>query len=144
MYSGAALKSMLGDVAPGSLEAELVATDRILQRWAVSIGTGLPTERWDDRPISKPLPLDDDTAIVVDQIILKCPPRTRRIVKAWYRTPAPVHIIAEEMRMSRRGLYTAWRLSLNFLKLKFEMANHPPLQNLLHVRTMETVKLEEP
>lgn len=144
MYAGSVLKSML-DTAPadGDLPAEFASTDRILQRWAVSIGTGLPADSWDDRPISKPPPLDDDTAIVVDQIILHAPPKTARLIVAWYKTPASCQQIAYKMGMSRRGLIIGWRLSLNFLKCKFEMSGNVTLARLLKNRVYASSILDE-
>jgi hypothetical protein len=140
-YSSAVLKAMLEDALPvhGVLGQELIATDRILQRWAVSIGMGLPTERWDDRRPSKPPPLDDDAAIVVDQIVLRSPPRTQRLVREWYKTPLPSIRIAQNLGIkSRRALYTSWQLSLNFLKWKFECSNNATIHNLLMFRAYES------
>ena len=88
MYAKSALKAMHGEAVPGALEPELVPVDRIMLRWAVANGSGLPSDRWDDNPRqSKPPPLDDDTALVVDRLILKCPVKTRTILQKWYCTP---------------------------------------------------------
>lgn len=135
MYAKSALKAMLGEAVPGSLDPELVPVDRIMLRWAVANGSGLPANRWDDNPRqSKPPPLDDDTALVVDRLVLKCPEKTRIILQKWYCTPEPVHIIAERLKMSRRALYTGWGLSLNFIRWRMEQTNHRTLLPPLHAR----------
>ena len=123
------------DTGAGVLPIELLPVDRILQRWDVSIGTGLPTEAWDDNPrTSKPPPLDDDTATVVDQIILKLPKRTHQVIVAWYRTPQPTEVIARRLNMSPRSLETGLKVCLNFTRWKFEESGHSTLLRLLQVR----------
>lgn len=132
MYARSVLKVMLDEAfVPGVVEHELIRTDRVLQRWAVSIGLGLPTEEWDDRPVSRVPPLDDGTAIVVDQIILKSPPKTRHLTKQWYKTPTPSVQIAMDLNMSRRSLEKAWNVSLHYFKWKFEGSGHSDLLKLL-------------
>jgi DNA-directed RNA polymerase specialized sigma24 family protein len=125
---------LLGLPATGVIERDLLAVDRIMQRWAVANGSGLPEEEWDDTPRARPAPLDDETAMLVDEIVRKCPPRTRRILVAWYRKPLPTKILAQQMGMSPRTLENAWRLSLNFLKWKFEESRSITLARLLKVR----------
>lgn len=137
MYSGAALRSMLGETVSGALEPGLIPVDRIMQRWAVANGTGLPSDRWDDNPRhSKVPPLDDDSAIVVERLVLSCPEKTRVLLQKWYGTPEPASVIAERLGMSRRSLYTGWRLSLNFMRFKIEGSRHLTLLRLLHVRAI--------
>lgn len=113
------------------LEPELVPVDRILQRWAVAIGHGLPTEEWDDRRRSLPPPLSDDLAIIVDQQVLRSPPKTKKIIFAWYKRPIPVSELAKTLRMSRSGLYVAWRLSLNYMRWRFEVTGNQGLARIL-------------
>lgn len=134
MYAASVLKSMLGQTTTGVIPPELLTTDRIMQRWAVANGSGLPTERWDDSRVSQVPPLDDDTALVVDLIVLKCPPKTNKIIKLWYCKPLPTVEIAKLAGMSPRSLEKAWGLSLNFLKYKFEATNHFTLLKLLRVQ----------
>jgi hypothetical protein len=138
MYAAAVLKVMLNTVEDGQggvLPKELLPTDRILQRWDVSIGTGLPSEAWDDNPrTSRPSPLDDDTALVVDQIILHLPLRTNQLITAWYRTPQPTEVIADRLKMSARTLENGLKVCLNFTRWKFEQSGHRTLLKLLQVR----------
>lgn len=133
MYPASILKTMLGQATTGCIEAELIPVDRIMQRWAVANGSGLPSDEWDDTPKAKPPPLDDDTALVVDRIVLNCPMTTRRIVVAWYRKPLPTKMIAEQLGMAPRSLEKAWKLSLNFLRWKFEESGNKTLERLLRV-----------
>ena len=122
----------------GVLEADLLSTDRILQRWAASIGDGIGSEMWEDRPIARAPQLDWDIAIIVDQIICRSPPTTKRIIKAWYKTPLPVTKIAKtlapKLSMTTKGVYVSWRLALLFLKHRFEGARNQSLLNLLKAR----------
>lgn len=133
MYAASVLKSMLGQATTGVIPRELLTTDRIMQRWAVANGSGLPTERWDDSRVARVPPLDDDTALLVDQIVLKCPPKTNKVVVEWYCRPLPTVEIARSLKMSPRSLEKSWLLSLNFLKYKFEGSNHLTLLKLLRV-----------
>jgi len=138
MYVGSVLRVLRGeaeDGAGGVLPKELLPVDRILQRWDVSIGTGLPSEAWDDNPrTSKPPPLDDDTATVVDQIILRLPKRTNQVIVAWYRTPQPTEVIARKLNMSARSLENGLKVCLNFTLWKFQESRHRTLLRLLQVR----------
>lgn len=133
MYAASVLKSMLGQTTTGVIPRELLTTDRIMQRWSVANGSGLPTERWDDSRVARVPPLDDDTALLVDQIVLKCPPKTNKILVEWYSRPLPTVEIARLLGMSPRSLEKSWLLSLNFLKYKFESSNHLTLLKLLRV-----------
>lgn len=133
MHARSALKAMLGEVVTGVIPVELMTTERIMQRWAVANGSGLPTERWDDSRKAKPPPLDDETAYVVDKIVLDCPVRTRKIVQAWCYSPLPTSVIARRIGMSPRSFEKSWILALNFLKWKFEGSGHATLVRLLHV-----------
>lgn len=113
------------------LDEELMPTDRVLQRWAVSVGMGLATQEWDDRPVSRPPPLDDATAIVVDQAILRGTPRYRALVRGWYKTPTPSTTIAEALGLSRAGLYLEWRCSLFYFRHEFKQTGHRDLVLML-------------
>lgn len=135
MRARSIVKAVLYELhTPGVIELDLLSTDRIMQRWAVANGSGLPTDVWDDTPRARPPALDDDTAMLVDEIVRKSPPKTRRIVVAWYRKPIPTKVLAEQMGMSARSLEGAWKLSLNFLKWKFEESRNLTLLRLLRIR----------
>lgn len=134
MYAATVLNSMLGRTVDSTLPADMVPIDRICQRWAISVGDGLRRELWEDPKNSRATPLDDDTAIIVDQIILKSPPRTKRFVKIWYKTPRPRGAIAQEFRMDERSVTVCWKLCLSYLEWKFKSSKHKPLLALLENR----------
>jgi hypothetical protein len=115
---------------------EFATTDRICQRWAVSIGMGLPTDVWMDGIASRPPPLDDDTAIIVDQLILKSPERTRRLIRAWYCTSMAQPVLAKRFNLAgERELILAWHLCLHFLQHRFSESKYAPLLALLRWRS---------
>ena len=134
MAATAMLNDMFEQARTGVVPVEFATTDRICQRWAVSVGLGLPTDLWQDSVASRPPPLDDDTAIVVDQIILKSPTKTRKVIVKWYRTQLPNTVIAEQLNLTPRTLETAWRLSLNYLQWRFVESKFNPLLALLKFR----------
>lgn len=120
-----------GRAAEVIVPPEFATTDRVCQRWAVSVGLGLPTDVWMDGIASRPPPLDDVTAIVVDRIILKSPEKTKRVIVKWYRTQLPQPIIADQLGLTERTLVTAWKLALNFLQYKFVDSKHSDLLALM-------------
>lgn len=75
-----------------------------MQRWAVSVGGGLPTDIWDDTPISKPPPLPEDMALVVDRCVMHAPRRQRLVLMLWYRTPQPTEVIARRINRQHGDL----------------------------------------
>lgn len=118
---------------PRELPPELLTTDRVLQRWAVSIGSGQPTDEWDDLPReARPPPLDDVTSMIVDQVVCKTPRMTNMFLVLWYKTPKPVSVIAHEMQMRRESVYRSWALILNFMKWKFVGTRHRDLIELIN------------
>jgi hypothetical protein len=133
MYAGSVLKAMLGEVTTGVIPRELMTTERIMQRWTVANGTGLPTERWDDSRASKPPALDDDSAYQVDLIVRNCPGKTKRLVEEWCKNPSPTSVIAKKLGMSPRSLEKGWVVALYFLKWKIEATNHGTLLKLLRI-----------
>jgi DNA-directed RNA polymerase specialized sigma24 family protein len=134
MVAVAIRNDMLAQTRTRIVPAEFATTDRICQRWAVSVGLGLPTAIWQDGVASRPPPLDDDTAIIVDQIILKSPDKTRKVVVKWYRTQLPNTVIAEQLNLTPRTLETAWKLALNFLQWRFIESHHAGVLALLKFR----------
>jgi hypothetical protein len=123
---------MLDRAADIRVPPEYATTDRICQRWAVSIGSGLPG--WDEGRQSRVPPLDDPTAIVVDQLILKSPEKTKRLVRGWYCTTQPNSVLAERLNLTERTLITAWHLSLHFLRYRFAESGHKGVLALLRLR----------
>lgn len=90
------------------VELDLMPVDRVFQRWATSVGSGLPTERWSDTHTQVP-PLPDDAAIAVDRHICRSPERVRRFIHAWYRSQDASAVIAKRFGLSREGVYLYWR-----------------------------------
>jgi len=128
------IRSILHQPTNGVIPRELLTTDRVMQRWAVGCGDGLPSDEWDDSRKSRPPALDDDTQVVIDRIVNKLPRRTNRVVIGWYLRPLPTSALARELNMSPRSLEKSLHVSLNFLKWKFEGTNHLTLMRLLVLR----------
>lgn len=110
-----------------SLPTELFTTDRVLKRWAVSVGTGLPEDKWDDTRKARLSPLDDDTAIVVDQIICSSPEQTKQLIVLWYKTPHPVSEIARRLNMRHESAYRGHAVVLYYQKWRFIGSKHADL-----------------
>lgn len=151
-------------ISPYELAPRLKPVDRICQRWAVSIGAGFTNDEWDLPLKSRPTPLDEETAIVVDTIVMKkIPSSTRRLLQKWYRTDIPVGVIADEMiqeyhgrkrpkltrflfhkgvvedlkanlQMTENGVILCWNMSLDLLLERFGESRHLELVRLLTVR----------
>lgn len=135
MKAGSALAMIFGTRDDGDdLPPELVPIELIHQRWAVSVGDGLPRELWDEIHVARMPPLDDDTAIVVDQQILRSPPRTRTFIRAWYKTAAPARALAKQWDMSERSVRRCRPIVLNYMRWRFQETRHKPLLELLEIR----------
>lgn len=96
-----------------AFEDEIRVVDRILQRWAVSVSGGAPAP-WADTVASKPPPLPEDLAMIVDQCVLHAPGNLPKLLSLYYRTPQPNQVIAlkctlrhedEVPKRVRHGLY---------------------------------------
>lgn len=132
MKPGSVLRAiMTGKRTPGVIPLEFLTTDRILDRWSVDSGSGLPTEEWDDTPRSRPVPLDDDTWLVVDREVRTSPPSTRKFVVRWYTSPLPTSVQAEQAGMDIRTYQKIHLVTLNFMRHRFEKTGHPTLLRLL-------------
>lgn len=116
------------------LDEELLGTDRVLQRWAISVGSGMPVEDWDETPVSRLSPLDDVSAIIVDQIILRSSPRTKALIIPWYRGTGSVTTLMERLGVDRNGLHLEWRAALFYLRSKFQESGHKELIRMLDVQ----------
>lgn len=112
------------------LTPELIGTDRVLQRWAVSVGDGLHDLPWQEVTRSQVPVLDDQMAIVVDQLILRAPPRTRELTELWYRTPLPREALARKLHVHRDTLYVRWNASLSYFRSRFESSPLSALRRL--------------
>lgn len=151
-------------VSQYDLIPRLQPVNRICQRWAVSIGAGLPNWAWDLPAKSRPTPLDEETAMIVDKIICKkIPPSSTKFLRKWYRTDIPLDALSREMveeyhgrkkpklrrflwgsgiaqemaetlQMTENGVILCWNLTLDLLRDKFEESGHPELLRLLKVQ----------
>lgn len=96
---------------------------------------GVQSDKWQDAELrSKAPPLDDDVAIVVDQVIMRLPERTKRVIVKWYRTDLPNITIAKQLNLTPGTLIVAWHISLNFLLHKLVNTNHKGVLALLRFR----------
>lgn len=128
-----AIEASLHGPRPGA-PPEFQSTNRVLERWAVSIGLGVQSEQWQDLVISRPPPLDEPTAIVVDQLVMKSPHRTKALLFKWYRTNLPREAIARELKISTRNVEPAWHLCLLCMQHRFVESQYPPLLKLLRFK----------
>jgi hypothetical protein len=113
------------------LDLVLIPTNRILERWAVGSGDGIPSDEWDDSRKSRLSPLDDGTHIEVDRIILKAPPIYSRMARQWYCGIGNTTALAQSLGLTRTGLYLEWRCTLFYLKDAFERSGHHDLVSLV-------------
>lgn len=114
--------------------SELRATDWILQRWAASVGDGLLDVPWEDVPVSRVPVLNDQTAIVVDQLIMRSGDKTKRLVGYWYRTALPKSAIAKKIGVSHDGVYLRWNAALWYFRDRFISS---PLSDLRLAATVD-------
>ncbi len=115
--------------------SEFATTDRIMQRWSNSVGMGVQSDQWQDVELkSKAPPLDDHTAIIVDQIVMRSPPKTKALLMKWYRTNLPGSLIAEQLNLTPATLLTAWHMSLLFTQKRILDTNDRSLLALLRFR----------
>jgi hypothetical protein len=114
--------------------SELRATDWVLQRWAASVGDGLLDVPWEDVPVSRVPVLNDQTAIVVDQLIMRSGDKTKRLVGYWYRTALPKVAIAKKIGVSHDGIYLRWNAALWYFRERFIQS---PLSDLRLAATVD-------
>lgn len=101
------------------IELDLMPTDRIFQRWARSVGSGVPAEQWSDMH-TQASELPPEAAIFVDQYICHSPPQIKHFLHAWYRGQDPSAEIAKRFGFSREGVYLHWRAVLWSAKAVFD------------------------
>lgn len=90
------------------IEADLLPADRIYQRWARSVGCGLPEEAWDGVQ-SRPTELPTDAAIWVDRYVCTRADRMRKFIHSWYRGQDASAVIANRFNVGRDAVYMLWR-----------------------------------
>lgn len=123
------------DETARSLDFDLMATDRVWQRWAVSVGSGLPVERWDETPRSRLTPLDDGTAIVVDRIYCTSPQRTQKILASWYAGTSGPGVLARKLGIrDEAGMFMEWRVVLRWSRERFIESKHRDLIRMVEAR----------
>lgn len=115
----------------------LLGSHRILERWAVSIGDGSTDMAWQEIARTKIPPLDEQAAIVVDQLVCRAPRTTRKVVELWYRRPDPVTAIAQALRMDRDFAVYRWHTSLEYFQPLFETSPLTAIRRLAMVNTAE-------
>lgn len=103
------------------LDPELIPTDRLLDRWSVSQGSDDAFLKWsDEAPRSRPPPLDDDTAIVVDKIVMHSQVQTKKFICRWYLRPnEPMSVLAQALGLHRDSVLMRWRSSLWAMRREF-------------------------
>lgn len=120
-------------ISPNELPPELLPTDRILLRWAASVGDGSKEDpAWQEIIRARFTQLPDSVAIVVDQLVLRSPYRT--LTELWYRTPQPREVIAQRMRLNEDKVYPCWRAALKHYRAFFETS---PLCDLRKLATLD-------
>jgi hypothetical protein len=112
---------LLEEGNPHGLDPVLVPTDRLLERWAVSQGSDDYLHGWDEVPArSRPTPLNDDMAIVVDQTILHSQVQARTFVHRWYMRPGEsVAVLAKALGLHRDTVHMRWRSTLWYMRRRF-------------------------
>jgi len=115
------------------LAAVLDPVNRIMERWAVGMGDGLPDP--DQDPQARPPPLDDGTQVVVDQIVQHSEGSIQWFVRQWYCSPVPVMVMARERSVSSRKLHSMHEAVLEYLEDRFRASRHADLIVLLICQT---------
>lgn len=128
-------KALLGEAATGVIPRDLLTTHRILERWSVDSGSGLPSDFWqDDTPKSRMVSLDPDTWLIVDKQVRIAPKLTNRIVVTWFCRPTPVREKFRELGYTREKGYIALSLALNYMRARFQDNANGTLRELLLLR----------
>lgn len=128
---------------PVKIVSDLRTTHWILERWAVSVGDGVYGIAWEDVPQSKVPPLNDQTAIVVDQLIMRSGDKTKRLIGYWYRTPLPKTVIAQKIGVDRDTIYMRWNAALWYFRDRFISSPLSDLRLIASVDVGELVKRVE-
>lgn len=125
-------------LSPNRLPDELLATDRIMLRWAASVGDGLTDPAWTELVRSRVPELSWDVAIIVDQTIMRAQPREyREVVTMWYRSSAPRMVIAERLRVREDEVYVCWQGALAYFRRFFGTSPNNELRRLSEITPRE-------
>jgi DNA-directed RNA polymerase specialized sigma24 family protein len=129
-----------------NLDPRRAPVDRVMQRWSVGEGSGLPytsdeldmaaqeaAEQADTftAPPAQSPPLDDESQIIVDRTVLHAPKDTRFLIRQWYCSGKPVRVIAEDCDVSPRHIYRFWHDALDYLREKFQDSANVTLLRLI-------------
>lgn len=96
---------------------------------------GVQSDKWQDVELkSKPPPLDDHAAVIVDQIVMKSPPKTRAIIMKLYRTDLPGDVVARQLNLTEITLQTAWIMALLFTQKRLVDTGDRALLAMLRFR----------
>lgn len=143
-----------------NLRPELKPVNRILERWAVGEGSGLPDDDYNPPLKSKPTPLDDETQVIVCEVInRRISSVSRKLIVKWYRSTDEMPTLREKLgfmrfqgrkrmrdwrgrilkemaylQMTENGVILAWNLTLGEVRMRFEETRHPELLRLIAVR----------
>lgn len=96
----------------------LMPVDRIFQRWARSVGCGMPEEAWEGTQ-SRPTELPTDAAIAVDRYVCSRPEEWKRFIHSWYRSQHSSSVIAKRFNVGRDDVYSLWRCYLRLAREAF-------------------------
>lgn len=102
-------------------------------RWARSVGDGLYGCPWEDVPFNRAPELDDQTAIVVDQLVLRSERGTRKLIELWYRTKLPEAEIARRIVCDQNSVILRWNAALWHFKSHFENSPLTSLRRLAQI-----------
>src|SRR5579859_1182822 len=93
------------------IDRALYPTDRVFQRWARSVGAGLPVTEFTGEE-ARPTELPNDAAIWIDQYVCHCHERMRHFLHCWYRSQDHSAKIARRFNVGREEVYTLWEACL--------------------------------
>lgn len=106
------------------LDKELEPVDRLLARWARDkMPQGKPLHplvamqlMHDGAVLGSAPPGNQNELILVDQTVLKSPPRTKALLNLWYGTKTPTEVIASRIGVSRSTVYSEWSKALHYMR----------------------------
>lgn len=117
-----AVMTLLDRMCPHGLAPILVPTDRMLERWAVTQGSDEWLLSLSDAALkSRPPPLPDDLAIVIDQCILQSHVQARNFVTRWYMHPGEsITVLAKALGLHRDSVIMRWRSTLWYMRSRLQ------------------------
>jgi hypothetical protein len=125
------------------MDPDLFSTRRVMQRWGVSEGSGLPSENPDVYLVAQLPPLDPKTQEIVSDVVKASPPSIATFCWDVWASNIPISVIrggpyyskTGERRpgryLSERDYYREQEAILRYLRFKFERTGHLDLVNLM-------------